>query len=243
MFKDQDSIYERRNLFIWFLLAFQGGALNAGGFLAVHRFVSHVTGFATLVGVAGSKFEWGTMFGMFMVPIFFLAGVLISAWNIERQRMKNNTPRYTFIFSIIFFNILILFLLGCLGFLGEFGVTENWQIEYFILFLLAFTCGLQNTVITSASGSVIRTTHLTGLTTDFGIGVIRLWTNRKDINRNELFANWCRFGIYWSFLFGSLVSAILFINFKFFGFLLPLAISLYTGIRLRNIHRQDKSHT
>ena len=35
----------------WFLLAFLGGHVNAGGYLACHRFVSHVTGFATLAGV------------------------------------------------------------------------------------------------------------------------------------------------------------------------------------------------
>jgi len=54
MIVEQDTLYERQNLYLWFLLAFQGGALNAGGYLAVHRFVSHVTGFATLAGIA-----WG----------------------------------------------------------------------------------------------------------------------------------------------------------------------------------------
>ena len=112
MFKDQDSLYEQRNLFIWFLLAFQGGSLNTAGYLAVHRFVSHVTGFATLAGVAGAKFEWGTMFGMLMVPMFFLFGVMISSWNVERQKLKNLTPRYSFIFSIIIFNILLFDILN-----------------------------------------------------------------------------------------------------------------------------------
>ncbi|MDO9182008.1 MAG: YoaK family protein [Bacteriovorax sp.] len=236
MFKDQDSLYEHRNLFIWFLLAFQGGALNTGGFLAVHRFVSHVTGFATLAGVAGAKFDWNTMFGMLMVPLCFLLGVSISAWNVERQRIKNKSPRYSLIFSIIFFNICLILILGTQGYLGEFGESLSLQRDYLLLFLLSFTCGLQNAVISSASGAVIRTTHLTGLTTDLGIGLVRLWTTREDVSKRELFANWCRFGIFWSFVGGSLVSAMLYLNFKFYGFLLPLFITCFTAIRLRVVH-------
>lgn len=237
--KNQDSLYEPQNLFIWFLLAFQGGSLNTAGFLAVHRFVSHLTGFATLAGVAGAKAEWGTMIGMLLVPIFFLFGVIISAWNVERQRIKDKTPRYSLVFLIIVFNLLLITALGCFGYLGEFGETLTAQRDYFLLFLLAFTCGLQNAVIASASGMVIRTTHLTGPTTDFGIGLVRIWSTRKNMHKRELFAVWCRFGIYWSFIVGSLVSAILFIHFKFYGFFLPLAISFFVAIRLREIHKKS----
>lgn len=232
----EDLLYDPRNLFIWFLLAFQGGSLNAAGFLGVHRFVSHVTGFATLAGVAGAKSDWSTMFGMLLVPIFFLAGVVLSAWNVERQRIKDEVPRYSLIFSIIIFNLLLITVLGTLGYFGEFGEALSAERDYFLMFLLAFTCGLQNAVISSASGAVIRTTHLTGPTTDFGIGLVRIWSTRKNLHRREIFAMWTRFGIYWSFIAGSFVAALLFIHFKFFGFYLPLAISLFTALRLRAIH-------
>ncbi len=237
MFKGkEDLLYEPKNLFIWFLLAFQGGTLNTGGYLAVHRFVSHVTGFATLAGVAGAQLNWTTMFGMLMVPLFFLSGVVISAWNVERLRIHNQVPRYSLIFVIIFLNILFISVAGTMGFLGEFGESLSQQRDFLLLFLLSFTCGLQNAVISSASGAVIRTTHLTGLTTDFGIGIVRIWSTRNDINKNDLFVNWCRLGIYISFVLGSFASAILFLNFKFYGFFLPLCISLFTALRLRAIH-------
>lgn len=237
MFKGkEDLLYDPRNLFIWFLLAFQGGCLNTGGYLAIHRFVSHMTGFATLAGVAGAKSDWSTMFGMLLVPIFFLTGVMISSWNVERRRIRNLTPRYSLVFTFIIFNILLVSLMGTMGYLGEFGEPLSSQRDYFLLFILPFTCGLQNAVISSASGAVIRTSHLTGLTTDFGIGLVRIWTNRKDLSKQELFANWCRFGIYVSFVGGSFVSAMLYIHFKFFGFYLPLIISLFTALRLRAIH-------
>jgi len=237
MFKDQDSLYLPKNLFIWFLLAFQGGALNSAGFLAVHRFVSHLTGFATLAGVAGANFDWGTMFGMLLVPVWFLCGVIISAWHTERRRIKGQRPHYSLVFSIIIFNILLITVLGINGYLGVFGEPLTTQADYFLLFMLAFTCGLQNAVISSASGAVIRTTHLTGPTTDFGIGLVKMWSTRKNLQHSDIFINWCRFGVYWSFIGGSFVAAYLFINFKFYGFFLPLIISLYTAIHLRYVHK------
>jgi uncharacterized membrane protein YoaK (UPF0700 family) len=224
-----------------FCWLFRGGALNTGGYLSVQRFVSHVTGFATLAGVAGAKMDFPTMFGMLMVPISFLLGVMISAWNVERRRIQSKTPHYSLVFSIIVFNILLIFSLGILGYLGEFGETLSSERDYFLLFILAFTCGLQNAVITSTSGALVRTSHLTGLTTDFGIGMVRLWTTRKELQKRELFANWTRFGIYWAFAVGSFISALLYINFKFYGFLLPLLISIFCAIRLRaiQIHKSN----
>ena len=187
MFKGkEDQLYHPRNLFIWFLLAFQGGALNTAGYLAVHRFVSHVTGFATLAGVAGAQSDWKVMLGMLMVPICFLLGVIISAWNVERRRINQLSPRYSFVFSVIIFNIFIIAVAGVLGYFGNFGEALNSSRDYVLLFILSFTCGLQNAVISSASGAVIRTTHLTGLTTDFGIGLVRIWSNLKNPNTSSI---------------------------------------------------------
>lgn len=55
------------------------------------------------------------------------------------------------------------------------------------LFLAA--CGLQNEAITSSSGSSIRTMHLTGLTTDLGLGLARLLTFDRH---HEAFKNEAR---------------------------------------------------
>ncbi len=48
-------------LFHWFLLSFNAGCINAGGFLATGRFVSHVTGFATFFGVDLANREHGSV--------------------------------------------------------------------------------------------------------------------------------------------------------------------------------------
>lgn len=232
--KDKDAIYEPSNLFIWFILAFQGGLLNVGGYLASHRFVSHITGYATLFGEQVSNFDWINAAGMILVPVTYIFGVMVSAWFIERRRLRGKRPRYRRVFIFIIFNLLVISIAGSLGYLGIFGEAFNFKRDYLLLFILVLTCGLQNAMITSASGHVIRTTHITGPTTDLGIGLVRMWTIRQNIDKKELFATFCRIGIIFSFILGSVVGALIFKQIKFQGFFLPVILSTFAAYRLRD---------
>ena len=81
----------------------------------------------------------------------------------------------------------------------------------------------------------MRTTHLTGITTDLGIGLIRLWTDRHHLSKRddrEFFATQFRLGIIGSFILGSIMGAFLFQELKFLGFLIPFIISSYVIIKL-----------
>lgn len=231
---DKDAIYNPSNLIIWFLLAMQGGILNMGGFMASHRFVSHMTGYATLFGDRVANFDKINAFGMSLVPAFFLLGVMISSWFIERRRLKKKRPKYTFVFCLMIFILSCITVAGSLGELGVFGEPFSSKRDYLLLFLLVLTCGLQNAVISSASGHVIRTTHLTGTTTDLGIGLIRVWTLRKGIDSFELFVLFCRIGLIVSFIGGSIIGAFLFRATEFYGFIFPVLISVFVAYRLRN---------
>lgn len=231
-----DQLYAPKNIFIWFILAMQGGILNVGGYMAVHRFVSHVTGFATLFGAQMSKGEWWDAFGMLLGPLFYIMGTIFSAWFIERPRHRSKEPRYPIVFSVIIFNLLILAFAGYLGFLGNFGEEFHNLNDYLLLFVLALTCGIQNAVISSASGAVIRTTHLTGPTTDLGIGLVKWWTVRKNAPKDLVFANLCRMGIIASFITGSLIGAFTFSRLQFLGFLMPAFLTFFVMIRL-NLHK------
>ena len=232
--KNHDALYEPQNIFLWFLFAFQGGFLNVAGFLGVGRFVSHITGFATLFGVEASKNHWMVAIGMLATPVFFIAGTMVSAWFTERRRIQSKEPLYSLIFLHIILCLVVTGIAGHLGFFGEFGSHLDSLHNFYYLFILAYTCGMQNAVITSASGSVIRTTHLTGPITDLGTGIVRYWTKYPQTNHRETFATWCRFGIIMSFITGSLVGAILFSHFQFKAFILPVVISSFVAFRLRH---------
>ena len=70
-----------------------------------------------------------------------------------------------------------------LGWFGEFGEPLRLKRDYLLLALLCTASGLQNAVVSSLSGSIIRTTHLTGTTTDLGIGLIRVLYSTGDPHR------------------------------------------------------------
>lgn len=213
----------------WFLLAFLAGSVNTGGWLACHRFVTHVTGFATLAGVGAATGNWHEAIGMLTVPIYFLFGVMVSAYLIERRIHDGKPPRYTWVMAAVGTLLAMAAVGGTLGWFGTFGEAVELRKDYFFLALLCAASGLQNAALTSASGATIRTTHLTGITTDLGIGLIRAASLKSDDPRKptESKANSLRIGTIVSFMIGSALGAALFMSQKYLGFFLPAAIAFY----------------
>lgn len=230
MFSGSNTIdhYTPINMSIWFSMAFQAGAINVGGFLACHKTVTHVTGFATYFGAELSQGNLVKAIGFLSVPAFFLLGTMLSAFFIDRRISLGQQPRYYLMFALLSVLMFFVTIAGILGYFGNFGETTSLLKGYLILAILCLSSGVQNACITSASGSVVRTTHLTGLTTDLGIGLMRLFSgNRsKKLQTAEAKANFMRIGIISFFILGSTLAAFCFYHFGFFGFLAPGLISL-----------------
>jgi uncharacterized membrane protein YoaK (UPF0700 family) len=235
------SNYTPSNISIWMALAFQGGVLNIGGFLACGRFVSHVTGFATYFGVEVSRKDYSSALGMLLVPLFFLIGAILSGILVDIRLKLHKRPKYYIVFGILFLLLLFIVISGFNELFGDFGGTVKVS-DYGLLALLCLICGMQNGMITTVSKSVIRTTHLTGITTDLGIGIVRV-LNRKRLDHqmdDEVRANLMRIGIIFFFGFGSLLGAFAFTRFAYRGFLLPLCI---TGFLFAATLYFDRSRT
>ena len=116
---------------------------------------------------------------------------------------------------------------------GLFGTGINFFAGLFVpltVLVLCFIMGLQNAVITKISHSEIRTTHITGLLTDLGIELGKLfYINRltRDSlvkgNRQKIRLHASLIG---SFFLGGLTGAL---GFKYIGFIstVPLAMFLF----------------
>lgn len=207
-------------------MAFQAGVLNIGGFMACHRFVSHVTGFATFFGYELSQ-PGGSAFGMLATPLFFLMGAMLSGYLVDIRLKLHKKPKYYISFGIIFVLITAVLIGGAAGYFGTFGEPFNASRDYALLMMLCLTCGIQNGTITTVSKSVVRTTHLTGITTDLGIGLMRFF-NRHSLGDNyndETKPNLMRIGIIFFFGFGSVVGGFAFSKFNYFGFAIPVVTS------------------
>ena len=236
------SQYTRGNVFIWMAMAFQAGVLNVGGFMACHRFVSHVTGFAAYFGYEVSEAKLGPALSMLTVPLFFLFGAMLSGQLVDLRLKLHKNPRYYFTFGVIFFLTLVVFLGGIFNFFGTFGEVQYLPRNNTLLALLCFICGIQNGTITTVSKSVVRTTHLTGITTDLGIGIMRILSKNKLKGEipDEGKANLMRIGIIFFFGVGSLVGAFAFHHFQYGGFILPVVTSGFLFILMLYFHKFGK---
>jgi uncharacterized membrane protein YoaK (UPF0700 family) len=232
MFKHHfDETPDKNVVLHWFMLSFNGGCINAGGFLATGKFVSHVTGFATLFGVEMMNQQLKVAAGILSVPLFFLLGAFLAGLLIDRPIHLGKKPHFDWVMGLSAFCLFLATGGGEMLQFGNFGRMIGLKESYFLLILLCLASGLQNGAITSSSGRSVRTTHLTGLTTDLGLGLARIFTLDLKSNRleKEVRANYLRIGSILAFVFGSAIGAWFFVHLGYKGFLIPGIISAYAS--------------
>lgn len=224
-----DIILHPKNRFLWALLAFQGGYINIAGLLTVHIFVSHITGFSAHFSINILSGEILQAVYFLLVPFFFLCGSFFSSLFTEIRKKRQQQPVYIHILCTLSFLFFLITILGLNDFFGKFGEEFSSFRDFVLLSMLAFACGSQNAIFTHYSSSIIRTTHLTGITTDLGIGLAKYFISK---NKREFLINKVRIELILSFLIGSFAAAYLLPKLSFLGFLIPSFISLTVGIRL-----------
>ncbi|WP_379092011.1 YoaK family protein [Pedobacter sp. UC225_65] len=118
---------------------------------------------------------------------------------------------------------------------------------------LLFAMGLQNALVSVISGSVVRTTHLTGTFTDLGIDLAQLKFSSLAQDQTLFSRIKLRLAIIFCFIMGALVGAYLFGLINFIAFLVPILLLLfalgYDIFRLNikryyaNLFRMVKDHS
>ncbi|MFD2248397.1 YoaK family protein [Pontibacter ruber] len=151
----------RHNIRLAALLCLTAGFVNITGLLAFAVLTTNVTGHVAYFAESFSQgdFQLVRIIGVWM--FLFLLGAFSSSFIIGRIG-RNQTFAYTL---PILLEIGILVLNAIYGYRYSGGVIEK---EIFAGSLL-FAMGLQNAMVSMISGSVVRTTHLTGIFTDLGI--------------------------------------------------------------------------
>ena len=208
------------NLRLGLMLSFVAGATNAGGFLAVGRYTSHMTGIVSSVADDVVLGHLDLALAGLACLVAFLLGAMCTAimvnWGL-RQHLRSSYSLPLMLESVA----LLVF--------GLFGAAIAAWSQVFLpvtVVLLCFIMGLQNAVITKISKAEIRTTHITGLVTDMGIELGKwVYLNRLHepspvrANRERLRI---QTGLVMGFLLGGLLGAM---GFKHWGYVttVPLA--------------------
>ena len=205
-------------------LAFVAGAINAGGFLAVRQYTSHMTGIVSAIADDLVLYEYHLVLGGVGGLLSFLTGAASSAIMINYSRGRRLHSEYALPL------LLEAGLLLCFGLLGVQLSEMRGLFVPLTVMLLCFIMGLQNAIITKISHGEVRTTHLTGVITDIGIELGKLiYWNRGRAPDNQVSADRGRLRILLSltacFFGGGLAGAL---GFKYVGYAstLPLAALL-----------------
>ena len=217
---------DQSNLHLGASLAFIAGALNAGGFLAIGQYTSHMTG---IVSAAADNLVEGNIVLM-ITAVFALFAFICGA--ASTAIMVNYAKRQGIIYfysPTLIAEAILLLIFGLVG--KKLQEHDLLQLSMTAI-LLCYVMGLQNALITKISHAQIRTTHLTGLVTDIGIelGKLIYWNRSTNSPPNsEVQVNQHKLMIYTVLLICFFVGGILgAVGFKYVGFIsaVPLAVAL-----------------
>jgi uncharacterized membrane protein YoaK (UPF0700 family) len=208
------------NVRLAILLSLTAGLVNSEGFLGFSVLTTNVTGHAALFAENISIREWTISWVVALWMLLFLGGAFISSFIIDvvgkNQRYSNLIP--------ISLEFLILVIIGIIG---EYYKTNEGARQLFAGSLL-FAMGMQNSLVSMISKSVVRTTHLTGTFTDLGIELAQLRFTRPENKRDLRSRIWLKLFIITSFIAGAIMGAYAFRTYHYHSFFIPAGVLILT---------------
>ncbi|WP_419403777.1 YoaK family protein [Stenotrophomonas rhizophila] len=192
------------------VLAFSAGVVNASGYLGFeHQALSHLTGTTSLGAVATGQGQWSLAGHLAGVVASYTGGALLAG-----LVLRSRTLSWGYAALLTLQTVLLLISAQALMHDHTWGGC-----------FAAAACGLQNAMTTYASGSAIRSTHLTGFFTDVGL-LLGQSTRGLQIPWRRLSLGCLVLG---AFILGGVIAAWVFPHVGFAILLLPAGCSAALG--------------
>ncbi len=220
------------NIKLGTLTAFSAGMVNIASLLIFFSFSSNVTGhFAILAEeiIKGNLYQALVVFSWIFLFFFgsFVSNFIVINFNQRNAYFAHATPI-----------VLEILCLVSVGFYGQFFYKETLTETETLLSLMLFAMGLQNGLTASISNFAVKTTHLTGTTTDLGI-LFSMFTMKKYRQNAELRGRAkLLLSIVAAYVLGAVFSGLIYfqLNFKVFYvvslFLVVVILYDFSKIRL-----------
>jgi uncharacterized membrane protein YoaK (UPF0700 family) len=223
-------------------LSWIAGYANVVVFIHSGMMISHVTGNVTHFGQLVSEFKWAAAWFSVYLPLCFLLGAMLSGACVQIATRMHRRSIYIMPMA------LQAALLAALSIVIALNVHSDVTLSLTELFVVtglgSAAMGMQNATITSISGAVVRTTHLTGVLTDVGTEVIAFGLWLRDKTRRRGTTRWKRVlrgirrqpdaqkiallvSIVASFLFGAVVGTIAYDHAPRVGLVPPVLFLLW----------------
>lgn len=198
-------------LFVWMvILAMQAGVINAVSvFCYAGTTVSHMTGLFSKLAISIVSLDPGDCLQLFSTIFAFFAGAVVAGATTGERAFY---LRRIYGFIILSSGVLVLV---------PFFV-ESW----FCVMLLAFLMGLQNGMVVSFRGVLVRMTHMTGNLTDVGVYIgYKIRGDKKEPPASGLVPAAALGG----FLLGGVVGILLYSFVGSYVFVVVSAVYLFLG--------------
>ena len=196
-----------------FFLAVNAGIINVLGLVTVlHQSVSHMTGNVSMLAMALLHWQPDTIIYLTCVVLCYVIGSFYSGFILGNSYFSLGR-RYGLPLSLVAFFIVL-----CWAFL-----------PYFPRYALLWACvamGVQNAMISHYKGTIIRTTHLSGVLTDLGLA-LGYHLRGLNVDRRRIILHLV---ILFGFFLGGLVASMIYPYLKLNSFLVPALLSWILSI-------------
>lgn len=168
----------KHNLRLAALLSFIAGMVNITGVLSVNVLTTNVTGHFAFFAEQLMQKRYAVAVHFLVFILSFLLGAFTASLLTELSSLRKRTASHA---NAIITEIVLLLVIGICG-----SAIDSFFHFPMIACMLLFAMGMQNSLVTRVSDSVVRTTHLTGLFTDLGIELSQLLFYRKAEQKIKL---------------------------------------------------------
>jgi uncharacterized membrane protein YoaK (UPF0700 family) len=230
--KDQRTLKE--NLLLASSTAFVSGATNVIGVIAFLAFTANITGHVANMALHVAENNWHEIVLFFIWLLLFFVGAFVSNFLIRSGQYKSNYWAHS---RPIIIEIIILLFVAIYG--NKFYAESQTEREI-IIGALIFSMGLQNSMVSTISGGLIKSSHLTGLFTDLG-GDVSEWfhpgSKKTKIVKHRIFI---RLTVLAFYFLGGLASGYFFNAYGFVIFyFIPLILLtiLYYDLSTVALHK------
>lgn len=188
------------------------GFVNVCSVIAFFAFASNVTGHVAIFAeelVKGHGHQIGVVgawLGLFISGAF-VANLCVTLIGDRRPRIGRAIPLV----------LEILALVG-VGYYGHQHYAETLTETEYLVGILLFTMGLQNSMVATVSNGIVKTTHLTGLSTDLGMEISMMLQQRYRRDERLRFKLKLHLIIFTMYIAGGVIGGALFLRIDFQAF-------------------------
>lgn len=192
-----------------FMLAVNAGMINVLGLITVlHQSVSHMTGNVSILAQALIHQQYSHVLYLFLILCSYVLGSSYSGFIIGKSHFSLDY-HYGIPLSLV-----ALFIFLCWLFLPYFP-------RYALLWASA-AMGVQNAMVSHYKGSIIRTTHLSGVLTDLGLA-LGYFFKGLSIEKRRIILHML---IILGFILGGIIAAFIYPYLQLHAFLIPTGLSI-----------------